>query len=238
MAYFNGSEPLHITAPYNFALKKHAAATSTAAIVNPSTREYVGQTLFDFFPSAVATSLDSVVDGFSFVITLDTKETADGSRSPADGDVVVGPMKGEYWEQAWIEDVLFTANDTTNKDFFRAKVLPGLKSGAANYAEFTRLEIAGELDKLGFAYVNVTARVLEPIDPSDYSRGVNATNIASYMVAIGMSYTNETREWQGVADEVDGDLRALSIAYASTVVTVSVVLLFVTYKVRSPCKRC
>ncbi|KAG7360307.1 hypothetical protein IV203_035406 [Nitzschia inconspicua] len=48
--YLNFSIPVHVTAPYEYASSLITASSITSPIANPSTKEYVGQILYDYLP--------------------------------------------------------------------------------------------------------------------------------------------------------------------------------------------
>jgi hypothetical protein len=224
--YKNLSQPVHITAPYLFALENSSfiAASATSPVVNPATDKYAGQMLIDFYPSAVRKMLDPLTDYLSFVITPE----ADLSG----GNTVVGPNRSIGWESAPIENYVFEHDSgSPRKAYFVSSILPFMMNGTSGKKQFSRLNEHGREEVWTLAFEPVYARALLPLDPSDFSRGINMSEILVYSVGIAAYSDSIEAPLQIIDDDVDDDLRVLSAIYISIVCFVSLGLVVFTYKV-------
>jgi hypothetical protein len=219
--YESSRIPVHITAPYPFATENEIATSATSPVVNPTTGEYAGQALLDFNPSAIRRMLERM-DGLAFLITPDV---TDG------GDTVVGPDKSAGWESAQIGELLFPRGDAS-REHFEKVVLPKLKKGERGLEKITRATEDGNLETLSLAFEPVQARVLLPVSPDDFSRGVAASDVLVYSLGIASQDDSIRQPWGDVEDDVHDDLRRIQVIYIAIVVAVSFLFVIMTCNVR------
>lgn len=189
------------------------------------TGEYVGQTLINFSPSAVSNILDPRTDYISFVIAPEI--------NMSDCSTVAGPDKLMGWVSAPIADLLFPYDqpNSSRRVFFETSILPRLNNGTSNFAEFSRISQHGDEEVMTLAFEPVQARVLLPLDPSVFSRGVKTSRIHVYSVGIAAAKVAIDAPWQTIEADVNQDLRNLSGLYISVVCFVSLCLMLFSYKV-------
>ena len=213
--YHETMRPAHITAPYLFA-DLEFAATATAPIANPATEEYVGQILLDFFPSSLRSFFKRLDEPVAFVIT-----PSDGGT---DEDTVIGPDRLDSWEPVSIIDLLFPYDETSSafREIFEANILRKMKDGGAGCESFVRTSESGSRETLKLAFEPVKARVLLPLDPSDFSRGVNRSEVLVYSVGVANRVSDFEVPWQSIEDDVQNDLMRLQIIYLCIICFVSV----------------
>lgn len=226
--YEANKQPVFITALHESALENSAfnsSATATSPVVNPVTEVYVGQTLINFIPSAVRSMLDPLTDYISFVIAPETNQSS--------GNTVVGPDKSSGWISAPIADLLFPHDplNSSRQIFFEMWILPSLNNGTSNYSEFSRINKHGDEEVFTLAFEPVYARVLLPLDPSNFSRGVNTSRILVYSVGIAAAKVAIEEPWQTIEADVNNDLRRLNALYITIVCFVSLCLMLFSYKV-------
>lgn len=220
---YEAGTPIHITAPYKFASEDAAfAASATAPIVNPRTREYAGQALLDFYPSELKEGFDSLEDNIAFVITPEA--------SSYGGDTVLGPEPGWSWKEVAIGELLFPdepANSTYRVNF-ETDVLLKMKRGEKGLAKIQRMR-DGSIETLQLAFEPVFTRVLLPLDPSDLSRGVNRSDALVYSVGLAYRESEFEQPWNDIERGVMDDLESLRCVYLSIVGMVSLLFCFVTF---------
>lgn len=217
-------EAVHFTAPYLFAGSGgEVAASATSAIVNPITGEYAGQTLYDFFPAAVRSSLEGVDAPLSFVITPQGDVTG--------GDTLVGPNKTTGWFSSPIGDLVFLNEDARNRAIFERDILPDMKSGKAGTTYFTRLKKEGTEEKLTLVYEPVHIRTLESVSPADFSRGVSMSAKTIYSIGIAFVEKELRMPIEEQEDSVYADLEKIAIAYLCLVIFFSLLLIVFSYRV-------
>jgi hypothetical protein len=230
--YMANRDPVYITAPYEFALEASSffATTATSPIANPSTNEYVGQVFSDFRSTDVRNLFHTLEDDDFCPFVVAIEDDING------GNTVVPPGKlsNTIWESKSIEDLVLRYDNSTSelKESFKANVLALMKNGTQSYREFSRTNLDGKVENMTLAFAPVRARVMLPLDPSDYSRGVNISSILVYSVGIAISNTKIDDAWQPISAEIMHDLRFLSNIHLVIVAAVSICLVIVMCKVR------
>jgi hypothetical protein len=223
--YDDERKPLHITSPYIFGNGGNfLATTATSPIANPTSNDYLGQVLLDFFPNSLVNIFNNVDEPFSFVIT------------PEEGNnVVVAPGNFDGWDAAYVSDLLFP-NDTKgspNRILFEIDILSQMKEGKDGLAQFLRTNALNEVEKLNIAFEPVEARVLLPLDPSAFSRGSNYSTVVVYSVGIAFREDRIRGPWTAASDKIDADLERICTIYASVIGTVSILFILCTCYVSS-----
>jgi HAMP domain-containing protein len=217
--YNKSGQPVFITAPYLLATpttqKNQFAATATSPIVNPATGLYVGQTLLDFCPGSLRQLFESLSESIAFLITPDDDEFG--------GDTVIGPGDFDRWESVPIGDRLFKFERpaSVNQAAFETGPLKRLKNGESGIVKFARTTEDGSMELLRLAFEPVSVTVLLALDPSDLSRGVNATSVLVYSVGVAYREDEIQQPWKKTKDNIYSDLDRLRLIYLTVIVTVS-----------------
>lgn len=213
--------PVHITAPYQFAIEDEIATSATSPIANPTTGEYLGQTLLDFNPDAVKSGLEHLEAIVSILITPNVDVLG--------GDTVVGPNKSAEWESASILDLLFQfdAPSTLYRTQFEQDCLLLMKDGASGLSNFSRTSREGSLEHLVIAYAPVFERVLLPTSPDDFSSGVESRKVLLYSVGIVRNVEDIHAPFNAIADDIEIQLDSIRTIYV--VVTAIVALVFTAF---------
>lgn len=189
-AYTERRSSVYFTPPYTSALDGKIAVSASSPIANPTTNEYVGQTLLDFFPSDVQESL-AVLEKLVFMIT--PKYDATG------GDTVFGPGSVMGHENSMnILDLLFQGTSdlvsSPDRSFFQEEILSRIKQGHASSSsnsegtvEYRKPSENGVPELMHLAYHPIWAPTFLPVDPSNVSRGVLTCETHVYSVGIAAS---------------------------------------------------
>jgi HAMP domain-containing protein len=229
--YMGNRDPVYITAPYEFALEATSffATTATSPIANPTTNDYAGQVFSDFLSTDVHNLFHSLQDEDFCPFVVAIEDDING------GNTVVPPgnQSNSSWESKPIEDLVLRFDDSTSelKASFKANVLSLMKNGTQGYREFKRTNLDGNVEDMTLAFAPVQARVMLPLDPSDYSRGVNVSSILVYSVGIAISNTKIDDAWQPISAKIIHDLHYLSAVYVAIVAAVSLCLVLIMCKV-------
>jgi hypothetical protein len=222
--YEQKHQAVYVTDPYASYLGQVITTSATAAIVNPSTDEYVGQINFDFIPRALQRLFDTVDEGAIGFVT--------GSY----GEVIVTNKHnfGE-WNTTKIEDLLFPYDDEST--FFRTEfersIFQGMLSATNFTANFSRTSALGPPEIFSIVSHTVKARSLLPIDPSEFSRGCTM-NGGQVIYVVGLAYPESQRKkpWELTLYEVEEDLCPIRIAYISIIVVSLILFVVVSFQVR------
>jgi len=219
--YMLSNVPVYIAPPYEFATGGFIATSATAPIAHPETKEYVGQTLIDFYPEGVTQALEGLGALFPILVTPE----ADASG----GDTVIGPSKSSDWESASILDLLFAydGEGTQNRAHFEQCCLSPMKNGTSGLKEFSRHQQDGTFEHLIIAFAPVYERVVLPISPDDFSRGVNISKVLLYSVGI----VRHSEDMRAPFQEIEGDIKSQldNIKTIYIVLTAIVAVLFTAF---------
>ena len=211
--------PLHISPPYLFASNGFVGQSSTLPLIDPSTEEYVGSVMIDFLPQRIIDSLASSntrigqgTDGFPILVSMD--------RDVSGADTVVGPEFNIKGPGKTIDEVVLLNDGPTSqlRVDFREYVLPQIKGGKANITSFNRTGSSGE-EKIHMAYAPIQTKVYEPIDPSDFSRGVNLNSSMVFALGIAIPESDLALPFTNIRESVYQDIsRAFNILISLIVI--------------------
>lgn len=187
--YTARKEMLHITSPYLFASgfsEPIFAQTATIPIFDPSTNEHVGQTYLDFLATPIYEALQDNTylgsEAFSILITVELGE------SP---ETIIGPGVSEGEDSRHILDAVLpydsNCSSSNGCELRRSEfevVVTSMKQGESKEVAFSRKKADGELETLHLAYAPIYVTSIEPVDPSDYSRGVYRKRVLVYSLGL------------------------------------------------------
>jgi hypothetical protein len=150
------------------------------------------------------------------------------------GDTLIGPNKTEGWKSSPIGDLVFLEKDSLNRAVFERDVLAKMKNGDSGISYFTRLKSNGEKENLTLSFEPVHIRIVEPLQPDDFSRGAAVSRLLVYSVGIASLEEEMRKPFQEKEDGVYADLERIATAYVCCVVILSILLLIFTYRVSIP----
>jgi hypothetical protein len=194
--FLNDSTPLYVTAPYLFAaaLEDRYGQSATSPLFDPQTGDHVGQVLVDFTSDSVFTALDSentalTTGGFPILINMPLDRS--------DGDSVIGPGLLRNDSAKPISQLVLPHDHkcTSSEEQcalhlseFEA-IVDAMKNGESGVANFSRTTEDGETERLYMGYAPVELKGLLPVDSSDFSSGVEQSDILVY--SLGLAQTEE-----------------------------------------------
>ena len=216
--YNESQQPIYISAPYVGA-SLDLLSSVTSPIANPSTGEYVGQMLYSFAPGSMDAMFKSLEEPIAFLVTRD-----DGGTGH---DTVVGPDRLGADEPNSILDLIFKFDKlgAINRRHFDKNILAEMKRGEQGKISFDRTTEHGTEETLVLAFRPVKARVMLPVDPSDFTRGVNRSEILLYSLGVAYREADIGRPWHSIENSVSGDLQRLQIIYFCSMCLLSLLLL-------------
>jgi hypothetical protein len=211
--------PVIITPPYVFALQDTLATSATSPIVHPETGEYVGQALIDHVQTSIIEAVTQVnTNQISILVSPN-------ANSDAAGGSVVQSITTENWSASNTSDLLlpFDPPGSPNRMYFERSVLPNMKTSFTNVqtASFKRTMDDSSEQELLLAFAPVTQRALLPVNPSNFSRGVNTSRIHFYTIGIAVDINATHAPFQEVEDAIGNDLSTLNSIYIGLTVFVS-----------------
>lgn len=227
--YQKTGQALHISAPYLLAGQNLSAVSATSPIVNPRTGTYVGQTFFEFSAFSISQLLTDLIEPVKPIVFVVTPDNETGV------DTFVGQSNFDSWESIAIGNILFPfeGQSSLNRVAFETGPLQKLKSGANDPVQLTRVAADGSLENLRLTLVPVKERVLLPLDPSDFSRGVNVSYLIVFWVGIAYREDEIQQPWRNIEVELDADLYRLRTVYLTIIATVSALFIMCACKVSS-----
>jgi len=192
----------------------------------------VGQVLYDFVPRALQSIFKSSEEPIAFIIAPNDGGTGDDTviLAPEDG----GPESLGTSGPSSILDLLFQHDGEASpyRMEFESKIRKRMKDGEDGFQSFKRTAQDGRTETLQLAFRPVTARVMLPIDPSDFIRGVDRTEILVYSVGIAYREEDIRGPWRNIEDGVHGELQRLQTIYLLIIGFVSFLFLLFSCYVR------
>jgi len=177
----NGSF-IYVSPPYLFAGSDINAQSASSPLIDPRTGKHVGQTLIDFVSQPILDSLNKdnfalSEKGFPVLITIETDNF--------EADTVIGP--GLDGEAKPIEQLVLPyepgcSGAACDEGFFG--ILQEMKAGENGTDNFTRVASDNSRELIHFAYAPVYVKVFEPVNSSDFSRGVVMKKYLLYSLAF------------------------------------------------------
>jgi hypothetical protein len=177
--------------------------------------------MIDFVPQGLIGLFDGLDNPVAFVLGGEKNE------------VVIGPGQ-EQWEPHVIGDLLFThepSNSVFRSEFERG-LFEQMAQGRNGTGDFFRTTQDGGKETFTLAYEPVNASVLQPHDPSDFSRGCAIQDIRAYSVGIALPEDSFKKPWATIADDVNEELGRLQYIYITIITFVTFVFAAVSCKVR------
>mmetsp|Transcript_30884 Transcript_30884/g.92555 ORF Transcript_30884/g.92555 Transcript_30884/m.92555 type:complete len:1871 (-) Transcript_30884:814-6426(-) len=195
--------PLYVTPPYEFAGSSIVAQSCTLPLVDPKTGEHIGQTLLDFTPGPMTSSLqkeniDLAEGGFAILIT--TRKDALGH------DTVIGPNYNIGDPGKQIEDLFVPPEEkcpNPSADFTGSvnpfcDIASAMRKGKEGNGTFNMVssdEGSGK-DEYYFSYAPVNVTSFRPVDDSDYTRGVKKYDSTIYSLGFAEPRKELTKLFQ------------------------------------------
>jgi len=235
--YMTSGEPLHVTAPYVFAVSGEVATSLTSPIANPRTGAYIGQTLLDHFPESLRHGLrhlPTYQQGTVVPILITLEEDSTG------GDTVVGPNLTVGWESAALVDLLFPFDKagSARRTHFEHEVLSEMKNGTGGMKLFERTGEDGSEEDLIIAFAPVYERLILALSPDDFARGVSVSNSPIYSVGM-IRYADDMHlAFQAIQDTILTQLARTRATYIAVTVVDAILfaLLSCVVSLQSSCE--
>lgn len=218
---------LYVNAPYQSAADRAILQSATSPLVDPRTKEYVGQTLIDFYTESAFKIIKDEGTEDPVLITIEGVD-----------DTVIAPGFNLSQEEAKpIADVLFEENAKC-MDHVCAndleKIIKSMKNGSSSKGEFRRRKNdhspATEVWQ-HIAYEPVVVKSLRSLDSSDFSRGVFFSDVLIY--SLGYAKT-ESAIFQPF-NKSEGSMKRqiiMSVAILAAVIVVTgLVVIYISYRV-------
>lgn len=220
----NGGPGIHVTAPYTFATVKDVGSSAVSPLVDKRNGAFVGTALIDFPTSAILPDSTNSTEDFRFVLS---------PAAASDGDAVLGPFYPIGSPPRSIVDVVLPHDGEDSehrKDF--SVIVERMKSGDVGEEKFTRTLEDGQEQTLMLSFAPVYARVLDPVQPDDFSRGATVSRVLLY--SIGKARADETlmAPFRAIKGDISENLKIVTIIYLCSVAVVTFFCVVVTAKVR------
>lgn len=190
------SNLVYVTAPYQFARKNILYGQSaTNAILHPSTGEHIGQTLIDF-------NYDYAYD------VLRNQTTTWGNGEPVlitmsveNGDTVIAPGVSPGQPSSNISSIIMPhdtkcGNDNECQKRLNAfsQIVEKMKEGEHKTMKFSRKTENGKIEDMSLHYEPVNIYAIDPINGSDYARGVRKRPVLVYSLGFLVKDQESTQE--------------------------------------------
>lgn len=188
-------------------------------MVNHQTGEYIGQISYNFVADPFLLSFSIVSDAIVFVILPDEAKNV--------SEIILNPGPLKKLESRSIIDMLFLYNKdaSVNRRRFERDVLQKMRKGESGAESFDRMTELGMTEKYRFVFQAVKIDALLPLDPSDFSRGVNSSESLLYSIGLAFRVDDITAPWNRIEHESNDELKRLQIIYLCVICIVSTIFI-------------
>ena len=202
--------------------------------MDPISGEYVGQTLIDFTAQSVIQSLTQeetpLVGGFHVLLTPE--------RDQLQSDTIVAPGFdfGGYGGQKTAPIEEFIVPDGEPEEGAFNEILNAMRAGGTGKREFERFTETGETETVYFSYAPVSVKSLQPVNASDFGRGVVPRTSNIFLLALAERADGVSAAFDAIEDSLQRTstisisvlcvlimLAFVSVLYLSSRVTASII---------------
>ena len=150
------------------------------------------------------------------------------------GDAVIAPEGQASNFSSRIADLLYRESGLNlgKRLAFEEQIVSAMKAGRSCTQRFRRQKDGSEETFL-LSYFPVTVLELLPIDPGDYSRGVEVSEKLVYSVGVGTLENMLRAPFEEIEDDVENDLHFTTVVYLTLVSAVSLLFMIFVFWVSS-----
>lgn len=219
---------LHVTAPYEFVTggqRIEFAQSATSPLIDPETGEHLGQVLLDFLPARMVRSISEETvlgdGGFPFLVSADFD---------SEFDTVIGPGYFPEDEPISITDLILKYDKLCDSDRCKSnvdafvEVIKEMKNGSIGNATLYRVDENEKVETLLLSFAPVTVPSFRPVDSSDFSRGLEASEYTIYSLALVESENGILEAFEPIRDVTDQQV-ARAIGILSTLLIFATILI-------------
>jgi hypothetical protein len=235
LAMQNGTS-LHVTAPYRFAISQAVfAQTATSPLIDPATGEHVGQVLLDFFALPIYQVLEEHTPlsdgGFPILVAAQSDDCC---------DTVIGPDFSDNETAKSISKVVLPIDSTcqgipksecaSNLAAFY-EIVRSMKAGNAKNETFIRKKSGGGNETVHTAYAPVTVKRFRPINSSDFSRGVIASDYLIYSLGLAEAEVGLLGPFEQIGEDTEKHTNAALGVLSALIAAATVVVIYLSHRV-------
>lgn len=199
--------------------------------MDPATGEHVGQVLFDFLPTTMIRSLkdDTPLSAGGFPILVATE-------SAYNADTVIGPNYELSDPPTAIAAKVLPFDIDCDSEICQSNiasfndVVSAMKGGNETVATFYRTTDKG-LEKVFMAYAPVAVRSFRPIDSSDFSRGLSASEYLIYSLALAETESGILETFRPIQEVTDKQIKIAIGVLTALLVFATVLVVYVSMRV-------
>ena len=221
-----------MTAPYEFATGTTIAQSITASIMDPETKDHVGQVLLDYLPTKIFQVLRNATPlsdgGFPILVAIEGQ---------SDGDTVIGPGYKLSDPPASIASKVLEhdvdCDDKTcrsNAEAFNA-IVSNMKAGKTGNASFYRTNEAGGQERVHMAFAPVAIRSLVPVNSADFSRGLKSSMYLIYSLALAETESGLIERFDPIEEETQQQIRISIGVLASLLAVATILVVYISLQV-------
>jgi hypothetical protein len=217
-------DSLYVTTPYVFAGSDTIAQTATSPFIDPGTGAHIGQVLQDFTVTDIFSSLTSpstpLLGGFPLLLTPTTDIFG--------GDTVMGPgLNGSVSSQpASLAVMPYDQECGDDKRCMRRQqrfdeIAGSMKARNNSTEMFERTTADGGTELVYMAYTPIVVKYLDPVDPSDFTRGARVTNHFIYSLGFAETVEGILEPFGAIQEEMQRQIN-VAIGILAAVIVVAV----------------
>jgi hypothetical protein len=203
-----------VTPPYKYAAIDDIGNTAVSPLVDPRSGEFVGSTLIDF----ATTDMYRILNGSSASIFGVIAEGSDTSNLVSNITENPSSILSEF--------LPYDDPDSTNVERFEA-IMTNMKAGGRDSGSLMRIDENGNSQKIFYSYFPVMYRKLNPVQPDNFTRGAQVSNIVLYSLIVAEEKENLDTKFNTLSEGIQNDLRKANVIFlvVTTIITLICILL-------------
>lgn len=219
LATYNDTK-LHVTSPYQDANSDKIIQGATSPLIDPSTNEYVGQVLIDF----------NVIEGFNLLKEDKTSFPILITVGEEKYDAVIAQNFSLLNQTLQPIGNVLLGENSSQSDLNR--IIQSMKSGESNRGNYTKMnEYSSSTETVHLVYKPIVIQNPHSIDSSNFSRGVNVTNITVYSLAYAGYESKFLQPFQQMRKHINEQLSLSVYILAFVIVGAAIIAIYVSYRV-------
>ncbi|KAG7351000.1 Cache domain containing protein [Nitzschia inconspicua] len=215
----DSGETVYVTPPYKYATADDIGNTAVSSLLDPNSGDFVGTTLIDFSTNEIYQFLNRSSAGFYAVVT------AKGT----DQSNLVSNMSGNP-ESVVSGFLAYDEADSNNVRRFE-DVLAEMKTGGKKSGSLTRTNEDGRTQNLFYSYCPVIFRELKPIQPGDFTRGVELSHVALYSLILAEVEEHLHSKFDAVSYGIQSDLKLTNVIFLVVTAVITLICILVTARI-------
>ena len=220
------SDLISFSVPYQCDYDGGVCMSAATTIQNPSSGECIGQAAIEFAIPELRRALGGSVR--APLLLLMTKQHNGGLDVAFDLSTTL-----DWFSARAMTHLLFRneSNQTSYVDAFEKEVLLEMESGNRGTKAFYRTGEDGQTEKVVIAFNPIYRRLVKPISPNDFSRGISASFEVSRSLGVARVEKYLRQPFHRIEQQIQSDLGRIGSTYTWLIGLISLAFIVVVGRV-------